>query len=114
MRAYIFSAVFGLVVISGSVVALGQTKAATGEQLFASKGCNKCHSVAGKGAKVSKLDGVASKLNAADLRKWLTAPADMEAKLAKKPVVKMSTKVKGMNLTDPEIDALVAYLQTLK
>jgi cytochrome c553 len=115
MTAYIVSAFFGLMFLStGSVATEGQTKAETGQQLYVSKQCSKCHHIAGKGAKIGKLDGVATKLSAADLRKWLTAPAEMEAKLKTKPVVKMSSKVREMKLTDPEVDALVAYLQTLK
>ena len=115
MTAFIVSAFFGLMFLStGSPATEGQTKADTGQQLFDSKQCSKCHNVAGKGAKIGKLDGVAAKLSAADLRKWLTATTEMEAKLRTKPVVKMSPKVKALKLTDAEVDALVAYLQTLK
>lgn len=115
MTAYIVSAFFGLMFLStGSLATEGQTKAATGQELYASKQCSKCHNIAGKGAKIGKLDGVGAKLSAADLRKWLTATAEMEAKLKTKPVVKMSSKIREMKLTDPEVDALVAYLQTLK
>ncbi len=69
--------------------------------------------VAGKGYKDGKLDGVASKVSAEDMRQWLTAPAEMEAKLDQKPKVKMSSR-RTMKLTDAEVAALVAYLRTLK
>lgn len=85
-----------------------------GKKLYSSKECSKCHMIAGKGNKIGKLDGVASKVSAADMRKWLTTPAQMEAKLDHKPKVKMSSKLKEMNLNDADIDALIAYLQTLK
>lgn len=115
MTAFIVSALFGLMCLAtGSLATVAQTKADSGQQLFASKQCTKCHSIAGKGAKIGKLDGVAAKLNAADLRKWLTATTEMEGKLRTKPIVKMSPKVKELKLTDTEVDALVAYLQTLK
>ena len=40
--------------------------------------------------------------------------AEMEAALDHKPKVKMSPKIGLMKLTDAEVDALVAYLMTLK
>jgi mono/diheme cytochrome c family protein len=84
----------------------------TGKQLFSSKGCTKCHQVSGRGNKANVLDGVASKVSPADMKKWLTNPSEMEAKLDHKPKVKMSSK--KPTLTNTDIDALVAYLQTLK
>jgi hypothetical protein len=41
---------------------------------------------------------------------WLTDPAAMTAKLKAKPKVAM----KKVTLKDPEIDALVAYMASLK
>ena len=58
----------------------------------------------------SSLDGVGSKLTAAEMKMWLTDPDAMTAKLKTKPKVKM----KKVTLKDPEIDALVAYLMSLK
>ena len=49
---------------------------------------------------------------AADMKRWLTNPAEMEAKLDHKPKIKMSSK--KAPLTNSEIDTLVAYLETLK
>jgi len=85
-----------------------------GKQIYNAKECAKCHMIAGKGNKIGKLDGVGSKISAADMRKWLTTPAQMEAKLDHKPKVKMSSKLAQMKLKDTEIDALIAYLETLK
>lgn len=84
-----------------------------GKNLYASKKCARCHMVAGKGYKDGKLDGVASKVSSEDMRKWLTAPREMEAKLEKRPKVRMSSR-KNMTLTEAEVSALVAYLMTLK
>ena len=85
--------------------------AADGKKLYAAKECEKCHMVAGKGNKIGPLDGVGTKLGEADIRKWLTDPVSMEAKLDHKPKVKMSSK--KVPLKDPEIDALVAYMKSL-
>ncbi len=54
-------------------------------------------------------------LTAADIKKWLTSPADMEAKLKKPPkgTDAMSNALKTKGIEPSEIDSLVAYLQTL-
>jgi len=104
----------GLVgVLTSSASAQRANLVQAGQQVYASKQCARCHMVAGKGYKNGKLDGVASKMSADDMRKWLTAPREMEAKLAQKPKVKMSSR-KTMQLTDSDVTALVAYLTTLK
>jgi len=87
--------------------------AAAGKKIYDSKDCKKCHIIAGKGNKIGPLDGVATKMSEADMRKWLTNPLEMEKALEKKPKVKMSSKLKQMALKDAEINALVAYLKTL-
>jgi len=103
----------GMTVLSVAAVMAQDTKQVdAGKQLFTSKGCTKCHQVAGRGNKTNVLDGVASKVSAAEMKRWLTNPAEMEAKLDHKPKIKMSSK--KAPLTNPEIDALVAYLETLK
>ena len=95
-----------------TLAAQDQKKVDEGKQLFTSKQCTMCHQVAGKGNKANPLDGVGSKLTAADMKKWLTKPEEMEAKLDHKPPLKMSSK--KLNLKNEEVDALIAYLQTLK
>jgi hypothetical protein len=47
------------------------------------------------------------------MRKWLTDPVEMEKTLDHKPKVKMSSKIKQMNLQPADVDVLVAYLKTL-
>ena len=51
-----------------------------GEELYTAQKCQMCHSIAGKGSKVSPLDGVGSKLSASDIHTWITEPIDMAAK----------------------------------
>ena len=109
------TAVVGLVGLLGVGVAAQDAKQVqAGKRLYESKECAKCHLIAGKGNKISALDGVASKLSAADMKKWLTATAEMEAALDHKPKVKMSSKIGLMKLSDADVDTLVAYLKTLK
>lgn len=81
-----------------------------GKKLYDTYNCKKCHKIGGVGSKVSPLDGVATKLTADDMHKWLVSPDEMTAKLKKKP----STKMKKQDFKPGEVDALMAYLSTLK
>ena len=100
-------------------VAAAQTpdpkKVADGQKAYDVHKCNTCHTVKGQGSKAaSALDGVGAKLSAADIKGWLTNTAAMEAKLKTKPKVPMSMYMKGQKLTDADVDALVAYMSSLK
>jgi mono/diheme cytochrome c family protein len=104
-----------MIVAAGAFMAGGvfaQTQAEkidAGKKVFTAQKCSTCHSVAGVGSKVSPLDGVGSKLTAQEIRAWITDPDPLTAKLKTKPKVKMKKYV----LKDPDLDALVAYLQSL-
>jgi mono/diheme cytochrome c family protein len=86
-----------------------------GKKLYATYKCDKCHQIAGKGSKKGPLDGVGAKLSAADIKRWFTHPVEMEAKLEKKPkgTDAMSHALKSKAIEPAEIDALVAYMQSL-
>ena len=83
-----------------------------GEQVFNAQKCQVCHSVAGKGGKSSPLDGVGTKLSADDIRRWVTHPAEMTAK--SKSTKKPPMPAKWASLPAAELDALVAYMASLK
>jgi mono/diheme cytochrome c family protein len=87
-------------------------KIEAGKKIYEAQKCATCHMIAGKGNKMYPLDGVGAKLSAADIKKWFTHTAEMEAALAKKPTLKMSSK--KYDLKDADLDALVAYMQSLK
>ena len=99
-----------------SLVALPKPAAAQdakkGEEVYTAHKCQMCHSIAGKGGKASALDGVGTKLSAEDIRKWITHPTEMakQAKSTKKPP--MPNKYSKLPAAD--LDALVAYMQSLK
>lgn len=80
-----------------------------GKKLYATYNCQKCHKIGDVG-KLSVLDGVATKLTAEEIRTWLVSPDEMTAKLKKKPKVKM----KKQDYKPGEVDAMMAYLLTLK
>ena len=82
-----------------------------GKAVYAANKCQTCHAVAGKGNKKWPLDGVGAKLSADEISKWITHPAEMEAKLPEKPKIKMKAYPK---MADEDLKALVAYMQSLK
>lgn len=104
-------------VLTGSLaapVAAGQDAAliTKGEGVYAAQKCQVCHAIAGKGSKTNPLDGVGAKLSAADIRRWITHPDEMTAKAKSTKKPPMPAKYSGLPAAD--LDALVAYLQSLK
>ena len=95
----------------GLVLLFAVSAGAQGQQVFEAQKCSLCHAVAGKGNAKGPLDGVGSKHSAADLKLWITNPADMAKKhnATRKPPMKSYA-----SLPAADVDALVAYLQTLK
>ena len=91
-------------------LAAAQDAKAKGEKLFTDQKCSLCHAIAGKGNAKGPLDEVGSKLSADEIRQWLTDTKAMTAKTKadRKPEMKVYTLAKD------EVDALVAYLSTLK
>jgi mono/diheme cytochrome c family protein len=88
---------------------------AKGEKVYADQKCSVCHSIAGKGNAKGKLDDVGKKLSADDIREWIVDPAaaTAKAKAARKPpMTSVAAKLKALPKDD--VDALVAYLGSLK
>lgn len=82
-----------------------------GQKLYTAQKCAVCHSVAGVGNKKGPLDGVGAKLSAAEIRQWIVDAPTMttKAKADRKPPMKAYP-----NLPKADVDALVAYVQSLK
>ena len=100
------------VVAATPLAARGQDDAAKGAKVYAAQKCSMCHSVAGKGGKSSPLDGIGTKLTADEIRQWIVNPTEMTAKT--KSTKKPPMPAKYGKLPKEDIDALVAYMQTLK
>ena len=83
-----------------------------GEALYGAQKCQICHAIAGTGNKNNPLDKVGAKLSAADIREWIVNPVEMAKKSKSTGKPAMPAKYKG--LAPAEIDALVAYMQSLK
>ena len=95
--------------------ASAQDLKAKGEKVYTDQKCSVCHSIAGKGNTKGPLDNVGSKLSADEIRQWITDPAGMTAKskAERKPAMStMAAKLKAIPKDD--VDALVAYLSSLK
>ena len=104
----------GIVAMS-ALVGAQAAKVEAGKALFTSTKCSTCHKVGDTGGKLaSDLSTVGAKLSDGDIRKWLTKTAEMEAKLETKPKAPMSGFMKTHKLSDADVDALAAYLGSLK
>jgi mono/diheme cytochrome c family protein len=103
-----------LLALAGVSPAIAQDAAQIeqGKKVFAAQKCSMCHSIAGKGGKSSPLDGVGAKLSADEIRQWITHPKEAAAKAnsTKKPPM----PAKYDKLPAADIDALVAFMQSLK
>jgi mono/diheme cytochrome c family protein len=81
-----------------------------GASVYAREGCAKCHFLAGKGGNASHpLDGVGTRLTAAEIRTVLVTPQARDG--SRKPAKGMPSSAR---LKKPDLDALVAYLFSLK
>ena len=83
-----------------------------GRRIYEREKCAVCHQVAGRGNQRFPLDGVGSRLSADALRRWFTHTIEMEAAKPRKPAIEMSSR--KYNFRDADLDALVAYLVSLK
>jgi mono/diheme cytochrome c family protein len=83
---------------------------AKGEAVFVAQKCGLCHSIAGKGNPKGPMEDAVAKLSPAEIRSWITDAKGMTAKTnsARKPAMKEFT------LPKEDVDALVAYLSSIK
>jgi mono/diheme cytochrome c family protein len=110
--SFMFRVIIGLTLCVGmaSTAAAEEAKTARGEKLFADQKCTLCHSIEGKGNKKGPLDGIASKLKPEEIREWIVDAKGMTAKTkaSRKP------EMKAYTLQKEDVEALGAYLTTLK
>lgn len=77
----------------------------TGARLVAQHDCQNCHRVAGEGALVGPdLDKLLTYADPMVVRLWLQNPK----------AIKSNTPMPNFHLSDTEIEAIMAYLETLK
>ena len=95
----------------GAVPVLAQDAAqvARGKAVYDAQRCSLCHAVEGRGNAKGPLDKVGTKLSAADIRKWIVTPKEMKSETNRKPEMRAYP-----SLPAADLDALVAYMQSLK
>ena len=94
-------------------IAVAQDKALIerGMKVYGEQKCSICHSIDGKGNAKGPLDSVGLKLSADEIREWIVHPAEMtkKTKAERKPPMRAYPK-----LAKEDLDAVVAYMQSLK
>ena len=98
--------------VSRPPTAAAQGDAKKGAQVYAAQKCQQCHAIGGQGMKANPLDGVGKKLSAADIREWITHPVEMAKRTSSTKKPPMQDRYSKLPAAD--IDALVAYMQSLK
>ncbi len=84
-----------------------QASAEKGKEVYAKQNCKLCHSIAKVGNPKNPLDGVGSKLNEDEMKKWIRTPKEMN------PKTTMLAYAAG-KLSDADMADLIAYMMTLK
>jgi mono/diheme cytochrome c family protein len=96
-----------IVSLTGYAVAQDAKSVAKGQELATKNHCAMCHVIDGKGGKIGKpLDGVSARLDAARIKAILTDPL--------KEFPNEKVKMPKVAWQPGDIDAVVAYLETLK
>jgi mono/diheme cytochrome c family protein len=98
-------------VLISAAPASAQGAAEKGAAVYAAQKCATCHSLDGKGMAKGPLDGVGSKLSAAEIHDWIVTPAEMTKKTGatRKPPMRAYA-----SLPKEDLDALVAFLASKK
>jgi mono/diheme cytochrome c family protein len=111
MQRALLMAGVAVMLAGSSLKAQDAAAVAKGKAVYAEQKCKLCHSVGGVGNPKGPLDDAVSKLSADEIKQWLKNPKEMadKAKATRKPPMKSFA-----TLSPADMDALVAYLQSLK
>lgn len=105
----------GMVLAAGVVGAQDAAAIDKGKKVYteAMPKCKTCHTIAGEGNPKGALDDVGTKLKAEEIKAWIRTPKEMgaKAKATRQPAMIPYPKEK---ISDADLDALAAYLQSLK
>jgi mono/diheme cytochrome c family protein len=106
------AAALGVAAVVVPATAASAQDTAHGAKVYADQKCSVCHAIGGKGNAKGSLDDVGSKLTAEQIREWIVDPvaATAKAKATRKPLM----PAKYATLPKQDLDALVAYLASLK
>jgi len=113
MRRTLIGTITGVALLAfGGAAVASDAKVEKGAKIYADQKCQMCHSIAGKGNVKGPLDEVGTKLKAEEIQDWITEPAKMAVKT--KAERKPPMPAKYTSLPKEDLEALVAYLSTLK
>jgi mono/diheme cytochrome c family protein len=107
----IVSGLFLVAFLAAPRTASAQNQIERGIKVYADQKCTACHAIAGKGNAKGALDDVGSRLSADEIRMWIVNPVEMTKKTnaERKPPMRAYP-----NLPKEDVDALVAYMLSLK
>lgn len=108
-RLFITFIATGALLGIAAVASAQDAKVQKGIKVFDAQKCGMCHSV--EGTAKAPLAGVGSRLSAADIKAWIVDPKTMaeKTKSTRKPPMRAYP-----NLPADDLDALVAYMSSLK
>jgi mono/diheme cytochrome c family protein len=98
-----------LALVAAPAPAQDAALAEKGKAVYDAQRCALCHAIGGRGNAKGPLDGVGSKLSAADIRKWIVSPKEMKSPTNRKPEMRAYP-----SLPAADLDALLAYMLSLK
>ena len=105
MRKLLFVLFALSIILACGAVVLTAADAAHGKEVYTAQKCQLCHSINKVGNPKWPLDGVGSKLNTDQIKKWIVAPKEVDPKTTMKAYP---------NLPAKDLDDLVAYMESLK
>ena len=96
---------------AGTAAAQDKALIEKGMKVYVDQKCSICHSIDGKGNAKGSLDSVGLKLKADEVREWMVNPAEItkRTKAERKPPMRAYP-----NLPKDDLDAIVAYMLSLK
>jgi len=96
---------------AGTAAAQDKALIEKGMKVYVDQKCSICHSIDGKGNAKGSLDSVGLKLKADEVREWMVNPAEItkRIKAERKPPMRAYP-----NLPKDDLDAIVAYMLSLK
>ena len=112
MKRMLIATISAAALLVAGTASAQDAKIEKGIKVYADQKCAMCHSIAGKGNVKGPLDGVGDKYKVEELRQWMTDPAGMTAK--HKAERKPAMPAKYASLPKDDLDALVAYMASLK
>ncbi len=105
MKKVLFLMFAAAIIMACGAIVLSAADAAHGKEVYTAQKCQMCHSIAGAGNKAHPLDGVGTKLNAEQIKKWIVTPKEVDPKTTMKAYP---------NLPQKDLDDVVAYMESLK